>query len=61
MADTADQPKCASCGRFIAYEDCPRSRFDFTPLNEFGPEEVEWTCPKCMEIERRSPVLMGAS
>jgi hypothetical protein len=52
MGDSADQPKCAGCGRFIAYDDCDASRYDFTPLNEFGPEEVEWTCPACLAKER---------
>ena len=59
MADTSSQPKCGSCGHFIAYDDCSRSRFEFTPLNEFSPEWSEWTCPTCLASERQRRALHG--
>lgn len=57
MSDSTDQPKCASCGRFIAYKDIARSRYEYTPLNEFGPEEVVITCPPCLAAEPRLVVI----
>lgn len=51
MADSTGKPKCASCGQFIGGGNIGRSRCEFTPLNEFGPEEIEWTCPSCMAAE----------
>jgi hypothetical protein len=43
--------RCDTCGKFISFADCERSRVDFIPLNEFGPEEIEWTCPRCVDAE----------
>lgn len=54
-----DKPKCESCGRFIAYDECGASRCEVTPLNEFGPEEVDWTCPACLAAERERRVCRG--
>jgi hypothetical protein len=54
VADSTDQPKCGSCGRFIAYDECEASRCEFTPLNEFGAEEMDWTCPRCIAAEREA-------
>jgi hypothetical protein len=51
--------KCADCGKFIALSDLCASRLRHVPLNEFGPEENEWTCPKCVERLRQSMVLLG--
>jgi hypothetical protein len=56
MADSTDQPRCDSCGQFV---DCATARLKFTPLNEFGPEEEEWTCSLCLEAERSWIVARG--
>jgi hypothetical protein len=40
--------RCDGCGRFIGDDDLERSHFEFTPLNEFGPEESSWLCPRCI-------------
>lgn len=45
--DADDRVRCASCGRFLAFADLCFSKFDYTPLNEFGPEIIEWTGPCC--------------
>lgn len=39
--------KCVECGKFIAYDKLPESKHHFVPLNEFGPEESEFTGPCC--------------
>jgi rubredoxin len=59
MSDSTDQPKCDACGRFIGAKDIGASRVDFTPLNEFGPEEMEWMCPRCVAAERARRVCRG--
>lgn len=43
--------RCAECGRFIADRHLPFSRLRYVPLNEFGPEVIEWTCLRCAEAE----------
>lgn len=43
--------KCSECGRFISYEDLKISKVEYTPLSEFGPEIIEWTCPNCDKLE----------
>lgn len=52
MSKIATSIKCESCGKFIAYTDLDRSHYHFIPLNEFGPEEEGWTCPRCLEKDR---------
>lgn len=41
--------KCVECGRWFSMNDYEEGHFHFIPLNEFGPEESEWTCKKCAE------------
>lgn len=50
MADVSitGTQRCSECGRFIADRQLPISRLHFEPLNEFGPEVIEWTCPPCV-------------
>lgn len=50
----ADPVKCVCCGKFISYAALDHSHEYFEPLNEFGPEVSEWTCPSCLEKERKS-------
>lgn len=38
--------RCVECGRFRPWEDLHMTRF--VPLNEFGPEEIEFTCTSCI-------------
>lgn len=52
MTDNLLPIRCEGCGKFIGFNDCERSVCDFTPLNEFGPEVVEWTCRRCLEQSR---------
>ncbi len=52
MTEGTVSPRCDKCGRFISFNDCCRARCEVTPLNEFGPEEIEWTCPRCLEAEK---------
>ncbi len=40
--------RCVDCGRFVSGSDM-RAHCDFTPLNEFGPEQLDWTCGRCAE------------
>jgi hypothetical protein len=51
--------RCVDCGKFIALEDLCASRLEHTPLNEFGPEENDWTCPQCVEKFRKARVCRG--
>jgi hypothetical protein len=42
--------RCANCGRYIPYSQMEPgcgAKFHYTPLNEFGPEVIEWTCKAC--------------
>lgn len=43
-------PKCDVCGKFISSSDIKdkKAKFNFKPLDEFGPEESSWTHKKCM-------------
>jgi len=42
--------KCVSCGRFVSYKEMDKgASFHFIPDNEFGPEESEWTCTRCVK------------
>jgi hypothetical protein len=41
--------KCIVCGKFMSYQDFDEGHFHFIPLNEFGPEETEWTHKKCLD------------
>ena len=44
--------KCDCCGKFLSYDEMEDgARFYFEPLNEFGPEVIEWTCLKCIQKE----------
>jgi hypothetical protein len=43
--DTLD--KCVNCGKFMSYKDFEEGHFHFIPLNEFGPEEIEWSHCDC--------------
>ncbi len=52
-------PRCVDCGRFIANRDFPISRLHYEPLNEFGPEVIEWTCPPCVERAPLPPPPQG--
>jgi hypothetical protein len=36
----------------MSYKDMDEGHFHFIPLNEFGPEELEWTHRKCYEKDR---------
>lgn len=50
-------PRCEACGRFVPYSQMERdggASFRFTPLNEFGPEESEWTCKSCVKKDRNA-------
>jgi hypothetical protein len=40
--------KCVSFGKFVSYSDMDEAKLRFEPLNEFGPEVVEWTCSRCV-------------
>lgn len=31
----------------MSWKDLDEGHFHFIPLNEFGPEEIEWTHKKC--------------
>jgi len=44
--------RCADCGKFIGHADLPESRHYFEPLNEYGAEVSEWTCPRCVTAIR---------
>lgn len=50
--------KCTDCGRFLSKLDYDEGHFHFIPLNEFGPEEIEWTCKKC--LDKSSKVVYNA-
>ncbi len=53
-ASRVDPARCDACGQFVS----PRAilgglgLIDFTPLNEFGPERIEFTCPSCANQEQ---------
>jgi len=38
----------------MSYQDYEEGDFHFSPLNEFGPEEIEWTCKKCLDKQVKS-------
>jgi hypothetical protein len=50
-----DPARCCGCGHFLSYDEMAEgggAHCDFTPLNEFGPEVIDWTCRRCVEKER---------
>jgi hypothetical protein len=38
--------RCVECGKFRKWAELTETHF--IPLNEFGPEESEFTCKKCL-------------
>jgi len=48
----ASANRCSYCGRFKRWDDMQVT--DFTPLNEFGPEEITFTCNECWAKEEVS-------
>lgn len=44
----ANMNKCVACGKFKAWDELTETHF--IPLNEFGPEESEFTCKKCLSL-----------
>lgn len=53
--------KCIGCGKFIGMKGLDEANFFFEPLNEFGPERLEWTCKKCVDekVKRHEPATVG--
>lgn len=55
MGEEQGAQRCDTCGRFLAFADLCFSRFNYTPLNEFGPEESSFTGPCCRYRETPTP------
>jgi hypothetical protein len=48
----SERVKCVSCGRFLGTADFFLGHCEVEPLNEFGPERIEWLCTSCTAHER---------
>jgi hypothetical protein len=42
---------CDGCGQWVSGDATRGAKCEYTPLNEFGPEELKWVCRKCVEKE----------
>ena len=56
-----DQPRCDCCGRYLKFEDLCFSKFEYTPLNEYGPEEIAWVGPCCRWRDEPVPSVSNVS
>lgn len=48
MVRVAQTQRCISCGKFIADDMLQACELHYEPLNEFGPEVIEWHCWRCL-------------
>ena len=53
--------RCIDCGKFIADQNLPISKLHYEPLNEFGPEVIEWHCHRCSPAQASPPAARSST
>jgi hypothetical protein len=57
----AERTQCVECGRFLGVADYFLGHCEVEPLNEFGPERIEWTCAGCHNrLKNEKEAVRGA-